>query len=144
MTDIARIIGSSRVDLGVEYDGLVSMRNHAAHNPDANIPTTDMIRYMETITIVGLSFDILNTVCVAAYLRASDIAQISLLLNSPAFGIRFIDGLSDGTWVERVDTARRARKVYANELDARANASQRTDDRFLVVRDSRLIPIELV
>jgi RiboL-PSP-HEPN len=144
LTDIARILGSSRMDLGVEYDGLVSMRNRAAHNPDANIPTSDMIGYMETITIVGLSFDILNTVCVAAYLRGSDIDQIKLLLESPIFAIRFIDSRSDGTWVERIDSARRARRVYANERDARENASQRTDDRFLVVRDSRLIPIELV
>ena len=144
LSRIARDIGSTRLSLEGEYANLANIRNRAAHDSAVNVPTTDLQAHLEVVNVIGITFDIMCSSLVSTYLKARTPAHVAAGFAILAPSYRFIDHQVDGRWFERAKTTGRVVKSYSTELEARTVAGTRTGGGFIVIRDIKQLPIELL
>lgn len=138
-------IGSTRLNIGDDFDNISRTRHSCAHNSRSSIPTSDLQTHLECVILIGLGFDVLATslmTSICATRRASDLPTVSARAKRL---FRFLDQQIDDTWVERAEVNGRNVKNYSTELLAKAGAIARSNSssKFHIVRNIQQIPIEL-
>ncbi|CCJ08272.1 HEPN domain-containing protein [Methylocystis sp. SC2] len=141
---LARLIGSSRISLDNDYSNLASTRHSAAHDSSTNIPTSDLQSHLESIIVIGITFDVLATTLVKSHQKAKSKSDLPIRLTSLNFPFRFLDEQVNGKWYERRGGSTRTIKAYASEPEARLGATRRRGGAFVILRDPRQIPMELI
>lgn len=143
LSSIMSQIGATRVSLYDDYENLYKTRNHAAHNSNFNVPTSDLQTHLENITSIGIAFDVLTTALVEAHVSAVNSHMLATAIQKATWSFRFFDELVSGSWAERAKLTGKIVKVYASEAAARSGALGRTGGGFTIARDIRQVPVEL-
>lgn len=142
--EVASEIGSARLSLKDDYNGLAKTRHRSAHEPGSNIPSADLKTHIETSILIAVCFDCLASSIARVMTVASDFASFKALVNGYSRNYRFIDSETNGSWIERSSGGRRVLKRYADEASAIAGASTRNRSAIVIVRDTQGVPLAFI
>ena len=146
MADVASAIGSTRVDISVDFDNIARTRNQCAHNSRSSIPTIDLQTHLECVTLIGIGFDVIATSIVKEICSTTTAADLATVSSRAVRPFRFLDHQIDGTWAERATLNGRNVKAYQTEQTARSGVMTRVNSgaRFHILRNTQKIPLELL
>lgn len=145
MATVASEIGSTRVNISVDFDNIARTRHNCAHNSRSSIPTADLHTHLECVTVIGMSFDIIASSVVTAICSSRKTTDLLSAFARSKRSFRFLDQQVDGRWVERAESGGRNIKIYPDEVAAKAGVLSRAgaSDRFHIMRNAQRLPIEL-
>ena len=144
LSQITSHLGASRLSLATDFSNAARLRHNSAHSATFNVPTTDLQTQITSSILIGMSFDILATSYIDAHRRARSVLELKSFLSRLKWAFRYIDEMLDGRWCERVKLSGRVVKIYPDESAARNGALARASSEFIIVRDSRQTPIDLL
>ncbi|WP_253711294.1 HEPN domain-containing protein [Bradyrhizobium sp. WD16] len=144
LSQVVSSLGATRVSLKDDFVNLSRSRNRAAHRSTTNLATADLQTHLDTAVLVGLSIDILLSNAINAFIKERTAASATASANSLPLNFRFLDQQVDNTWNEKVGSAGRVVKKYPSRMAAVAGATARAAKNYIVVRDLRSIPVELL
>lgn len=136
-------VGSARISLVDDFRNLSRTRNKSAHDPESNVPSSDLKTHIEISILIGIAVDVLTSGVATAYTSAATSADLDLRLAELPQAFRFVDQETDGLLVERSTLSGRAFKRYANEGEAIAGALARSGSPFVIVRSPGTTPLAL-
>lgn len=136
-------LGSARVSLDDDYRNLAKTRHRSAHDPESNVPSTDLKTHVEIAILIGISIDILTSSVADAYASAKSAVDLASRLGSISHGYRFVDAEPSGSFAERATLTGRVIKRYATEAMATGTAIARTGSQYVVVRSPSTMPLAL-
>jgi len=144
LLNVTGSIGSARVSLMDDYRNLAKTRHKSAHDPDSNVPTSDLKTHIENCILIGIAVDVLTCELADAYIGAKSIADLGSRLASISPAFRFVDQQSNGAYAERAGLSGRTVKRYPTEPAAIAGAKARASPAFIVVRSVSTLPLALI
>lgn len=139
LRDVARDIGVARLSLEDDFRNLTRARNAAAHNPDSNIPTSDLQANIRNSITIGICCDLLASACKEGYsaARGSIDIDLSSITTIPVY--RFLDLGMDGKWSESLPSKKTVKRYVDREV-AIATALGRAKTKIVVIRNQSQIP----
>lgn len=144
LSGIASAIGSTRVNLEMDYTNLARTRHRSAHNPASNVPTNDLKTHIEIAILIGIAIDVLILGIGRAIRTARTASDLKSKIDSLSYTYRYLDLQIDSTWVERASLSGRAIKRHPTETAAIAVAKARTSQSIVIVRDTQQVPLAIV
>ena len=144
LAKIATDIGAHRISLSADYRNLAKARHRSAHNPDGNVPTSDLQSNIETAIVIGIAVDVLAVGAGRAFRHSAKPVDLEKALDSLSHRFRFLDEQPDGTYLERRTDTGRAIKRYPDEPTARSAATARAPAGAIIYRDTRRVPMALL
>jgi hypothetical protein len=122
-------VGSSRLSLRDDFKNL----------------TADVETHLATALLIGLTSDIVITHAIDCFLKKRSLAAAETAANNvSSLSVRFLDEQVGGLWIERVGINGSVIKRYADRGLGKAEARSRSRLLPIVVRNSSLVPIELL
>lgn len=143
MDALATRIGGAMPSLNNEFKLLSEARNLAAHDPVSSIPIADLRSHIQSAITIAICCDIIAKNVGAAIRTCTDARALTSSIEAFFRPVRFLDEQIDGTWLERATPTHRAVKRYRQKADGIAGAVARVGVPFVVLRNTRLLPIEL-
>lgn len=145
LSTLCSSLGSTRLSLRDDFRNLHRARNKAAHDSATNIATADLETYLATSLLIGMTADIVITNSVDCFLRKRTLASAEAAANDlSSLAIRFVDEQVGGAWSERLGQSGSTIKRYPNRESAANAARSRTKAYPIVLRNSALVPTELI
>ncbi len=141
---IAREIGSTRISLKQDYISLSRTRHKSAHQPNTNIPSTDLRSHIEIAVLIGICFDCACRIISRAMTIAKDFGSFESLVQGTALEFRFLDLEIGGTCAERISGSMNVIRRYKDETSAISGSLLRKGHRNIVLRDIQSIPIAMI
>lgn len=143
MSNLAKDLGLSRVNLQNDFQNLALTRHASAHNPSGNVPTSDLITNIETAIIVGVTIALLCSSIKTSFLQAKNKIDLETRVSEPKPQYRVVDELSDGSWLERRFPTGAGVKKFSSEEEAINSIKIRKTANQAVFRNKSLIPLAL-
>lgn len=140
LASISAAAGSSSVNIFDDYQNLARTRHRSAHNPQFNLPTSDLKTNIRTAIAIGIAVDILTKVVSNVWTSAPTINAVSANLLSMTFPMRFLDDELVGTVVERATANGGVLKRYTDQAIALSRAGGRATKAFVIRRDASGLP----
>lgn len=140
---ITNALGSARVSLDDDYRNLAKTRHRSAHDPESNVPSSDLKTHVEIAILIGIAVDVLTSSVANAYVAAQSARDLAARLGSMSHSFRFIDAERSGTFVERASLTGRAIKRYPTEALATEAAVARNAGHYVIVRSPTTMPMSI-
>jgi RiboL-PSP-HEPN len=145
LSNLCAKLGSARVSLRDDFKNFLRARNKSAHDSTTNVPTADVETHLATALLIGITSDIVVTNTIDCFVVKRTTAAAELAANSIAtLSIRFFDEQGGGAWAERVDINGRVIKRYSDRAAGMTEVRSRSRPLPIVVRNTSLVPMELV
>ncbi len=141
--DIARDLGSTRLNLKDDFVNLSKTRHRAAHEPGSNIPTADLKTHVETTILIAACFDCMAETITRALASATNFNNFKAIVAATTLSYRFVDEEVSGTWVERTSDGTKVLKRHASEQLALSSAASRGGTAIVVARDTQSVPLAI-
>ena len=143
LSSIAASMGGASLDLENDFTNLSKTRHRAAHNPQFNIPTSDLQNNLRAAIAIGISVDILAKLVSDRWAAAGRISEVSAQVAALIYPMRFIDDGVGSIFIERAASTGRAVKHYVSESLAVTGAAGRSTSSFVIRRDASGRPLAL-
>jgi hypothetical protein len=137
-------LGAARLSFQDDFRNLAKARNKAAHDgAAANIATVDLLTYIDTAVLVGITVDLAVSHAIDCFVRHPNSPSATAAAGNPNFVMRFVDPQSDGTWRENLEQSRTVQRHVTIGAAIRIAASRQANN-FLIVRNARLFPVQFI
>jgi len=142
LTEITKDMGSARADLESDFKNLAVARHRSAHNPNANIASTDLLTNIDVAGLVATAVGALLQTLMPIFKTATDISSLQSQCIAPTVIFRFLDLTPRGMWAEK-SLAGKVMVRHAKLDDAVRVACARRGNRAVVSRSASLVPLSL-
>lgn len=143
LASITSAIGYSSVDIHNDFLGLAKTRHRSAHNPQANLPSSDLKNNLRAAIAIAIAVDVLTRRLADVWRVQTRLSDIAPAITSLSYPFRFVDEEGGGSFIERSTSRGRVTKRYTSEAAAVAKAALRATKNFIVIRDVAGRPLGL-